>query len=311
MWDHRIAFATGLPHTMQDRDIDERRLEAVSRALASGIPGGAAPTSNQGPTMPFLAVMIDYDRIRSEVLSLLNKTAERVDTQHQLWEFLDYKLLCLHDKFQRLNIEAGRAETASWQQSGQALENLQTLLSVRINHARTRLRLPHMQTSGGVTTHQELARVATDCACGTISLCSKLIKETAAWMSIRSACDLFTFSALAAILLVVSKDPQTYGMRCRQSFHEAIEILEGSQNRPFAPGKLSFTLDQLRDISERINMPKHSSMPLQPQNDNNAILQATAILSSANHMDIPDYSSGTFDLLDLSEDLGWDRGTQS
>lgn len=282
MWDHRIAFATGLPHTMQDKDIDERRLESLSQALASGIPGGAT-TSNQGPAMPFLAVMIDYDQINSEVFSLLNKTAKGVDTQRQLWEFLDYKLLCLHDKFERLNIEAGRAETATWQQSGKALENLQTLLSVRINHARTLLRLPQLQTSGSVTTHQELARVATDCACGTISLCSKLIKETAVWMSIRSTYDFFIFSALASILLVVSKDPQTYGTRCRQSFHEAIEILEGSQYRPFAPGKLSFTLDQLRDISERINMPKHSSIPEQPQNANNAMLQAAGILSSANH----------------------------
>lgn len=200
--------------------------------------------------------MIEYDRISSEVFALKTEKQNRQDRN-----YLDYQLVSLSERYNALTAEMGPTSTGHSLQSTKSFQTLGTLLSIRTDHARTLIRLPQLQTAQWLDAHSESARLATDCACKTVSLCLKLVRDGAMWKSIQSSCDFFVFSALATILLVVSKDLKQYGERCKQSFHQAIDLLEASQFQVFAPGTISFTLDQLRNIGGRINMPWECDLP--------------------------------------------------
>jgi hypothetical protein len=262
MFDHRCAFAAGLPYTMHLEDIHAKRLDLVSTIDLTWLSVNGL-TNRQGSSAPYLSVMIDYDCIHSEIFRVVSKPTRFDDKEQQLGGFLEYKLLSLREKFDTLLSQAKSSGPLDVKQDSRLLNNFRVSLSARINHARTLLRMSPLQSSGGVKDDPESADIVTKCACETISLCSALINDSTALSSLRMTFDFFICAALATILMVVSQAPEVYGEQCRHSFNEALDILEASHSQLFTPRKLCFTFDQLREIGGRINMPKDPNLPCQ------------------------------------------------
>lgn len=204
--------------------------------------------------------MIDYGCVNSEIFSLVTKPARPGAKEQQLRCFLEFRLLSLVEKFDTLLSKADPNGLLDIRQDDQLLRNMKVSFSARVNHARNLLRIFQLQAAGGVQNDAESANIVTKAACETISLCSPLIKESAALSSLRTTFDFFIYASLAAILLIVSQAPDTYGEKCRHAFHEAVDILETSPFRLFTPRKLCFTFNQLREIAERINMPREQAL---------------------------------------------------
>jgi hypothetical protein len=145
-------------------------------------------------------------------------------------------------------------------------------LTARVNHARSLLRINQLQASGGAKEDPASAEIVIDCARETISQCAALINESAALGSMRVNFDFFMCAALAAILMVVTQNPEAYGKKCRRQFHQALEILAASKHRLFTPRKDSFTFDQLRDIGAWVNMPRELNDLFEAQDDQGRFL---------------------------------------
>lgn len=223
--------------------------------------------------------MIDYDCVNSEIFALLTRPTRNETKEQRYPEFLEYKLLGIPAKFETLVAKAQASGEWNFQHDARLMKNLRTTLLARVNHARTLLRISSFQSSRSVKDDPQSADVATSCACETISLCATIMRESAVLPSMRSSNDFFICSALAAILLIVSQDPETYGEKCRQSFHEAIDILGTSASQIFsvAGRKLCFTFDQLKEIGERIRMPKDSTLLTQRRVANDAVWQSLGL----------------------------------
>ncbi|KAG4281148.1 hypothetical protein FPRO06_10053 [Fusarium proliferatum] len=239
-----FSFATDLPHTTKDEDIDE----------------------SKGTSSPFLVVNMEYTRLNSEILGLLKSSAKSAAESRQQKEYLDYKIQRLRDQFRDLTA-ASRSTTLPsnpWDplQNEVLMNDLDTFLEIRICHSRILLRKPLLRSYKGDREKIAAAAVCIQCAKATIFLCSGVINKAAPLKCLRSSYEYFTVSSLAIILLIVSQDPETYGPESRDAFQEAIRMLQVSKCRNFACGNLSFTFEQLLRIGERLHMPKDSNTPI-------------------------------------------------
>ncbi|CCT71982.1 uncharacterized protein FFUJ_14024 [Fusarium fujikuroi IMI 58289] len=245
--DRTFSFATDLPHTTKDEDIDERCFDL-------------------GISSPFLVVNMEYTRLNSEILGLLKSSTKSAAESRQQKEYLDYKIQRLRDQFRDLTA-ASRSTTLPsnpWDplQNEVLMNDLETFLEIRICHSRILLRKPLLRSYKGDREKTAAAAVCMQCAKATIFLCSGVINKAVPLKCLRSSYEYFTVSSLAIILLVVSQDPETYGPESRDAFQEAIRILQVSKCRNFACGNLSFTFEQLLRIGERLHMPKDSNTPI-------------------------------------------------
>ncbi|RBA13510.1 hypothetical protein FPRO05_02303 [Fusarium proliferatum] len=239
-----FSFATDLPHTTKDEDIDE----------------------SKGTSSPFLVVNMEYTRLNSEILGLLKSSTKSAAESRQQKEYLDYKIQRLRDQFRDLTA-ASRSTTLPsnpWDplQNEVLMNDLDTFLEIRICHSRILLRKPLLRSYKGNREKIAAAAVCIQCAKATIFLCSGVINKAVPLKCLRSSYEYFTVSSLAIILLIVSQDPETYGPESRDAFQEAIRILQVSKCRNFACGNLSFTFEQLLRIGERLHMPKDSNTPI-------------------------------------------------
>ncbi|EWG47577.1 hypothetical protein FVEG_07645 [Fusarium verticillioides 7600] len=245
--DRTFSFATDLPHTTKDEDIDERCFDL-------------------GTSSPFLVVTMEYTRLNAEILGLTKASTKTVTESRQQKEYLDYKLQRLRDQFRDLTTAARSTTLPSspWNplQNEVLMNDLETFLEIRICHSRILLRKPLLHSYKGDRDKTAAAAVCIQCAKATIFLCSGVINKAVPLKCLRSSYEYFTVSSLAIILLVVSQDPETYGPESRDAFQEAIRILQVSKCRNFACGNLSFTFEQLLRIGERLHMPKDSNTPL-------------------------------------------------
>ncbi|KAG4253139.1 hypothetical protein FPRO03_07099 [Fusarium proliferatum] len=245
--DRTFSFATDLPHTTKDEDIDESCFDL-------------------GTSSPFLVVNMEYTRLNSEILGLLKASAKSVAESRQQKEYLDYRIQRLRDQFRDLT--AASRSTAlpnnPWDplQNEVLMNDLETFVEIRICHSRILLRKPLLRSYKGDREKTAAAAVCIQCAKATIFLCSGVINKAVPLKCLRSSYEYFTVSSLAIILLVVSQDPETYGPESRDAFQEAIRILQVSKCRNFACGNLSFTFEQLLRIGERLHMPKDSNTPI-------------------------------------------------
>ncbi|KAL7765137.1 hypothetical protein ACKLNR_003053 [Fusarium oxysporum f. sp. zingiberi] len=245
--DRTFSFATDLPHTTKDEDIDEKCFDL-------------------GTSAPFLVVTMEYTRLNSEIIGLLKPSTKSVAEGRQHKEYLDYKVQRLRDQFRDLTAAARSTPLPSkpWDplQNEVLMNDLETFLEVRICHARILLRKPLLHSYKGDREKTAAAAVCVQCAKATIFLCSGVINKAVPLKCLRSSYEYFTVSSLAIILLVVSQDPETYGPESRDAFQEAIRILQVSKCRNFASGNLCFTFEQLIKIGERLHMPKDNNTPL-------------------------------------------------
>ncbi|KAM5517442.1 fungal specific transcription factor domain-containing protein [Fusarium oxysporum f. sp. phaseoli] len=245
--DRTFSFATDLPHTTKDEDIDEKCFDL-------------------GTSAPFLVVTMEYTRLNSEIIGLLKPSTKSVAEGRQHKEYLDYKVQRLRDQFRDLTAAARSTTLPSkpWDplQNEVLMNDLETFLEVRICHARILLRKPLLHSYKGDREKTAAVAVCVQCAKATIFLCSGVINKAVPLKCLRSSYEYFTVSSLAIILLVVSQDPETYGPESRDAFQEAIRILQVSKCRNFASGNLCFTFEQLIKIGERLHMPKDNNTPL-------------------------------------------------
>ncbi|KEF54583.1 uncharacterized protein A1O9_09025 [Exophiala aquamarina CBS 119918] len=238
--DRRCSFGLGLPYAIHLEDIDEKRLQI-------------------GPSNPYLAVMAEYDCITSEILPLVSSQERLEKKVQQHAYFLEFQLHGLRDKFESFLTDIEASHSKSIKFGPRLLQNMRISLTARVNHARSQLRLSQIQASGGVKDDPVSARIVTDAACETISVCASLIRDADVLGSLRINFDFFICAALATLLTVVSQQPELYGDKCRDPFHEALDSLATSKHRLFNPRKNTFTFDQLREIAGCINMSKRSS----------------------------------------------------
>ncbi|KAH7178854.1 hypothetical protein DER46DRAFT_495837 [Fusarium sp. MPI-SDFR-AT-0072] len=245
--DRTFSFATDLPHTTKDEDIDEKCFDL-------------------GTSAPFLVVTMEYTRLNSEIIGLLKPSTKSVAEGRQHKEYLDYKVQRLRDQFRDLTAAARSTALPSnpWDplQNEVLMNDLETFLEVRICHTRILLRKPLLHSYKGDREKTAAAAVCIQCAKATIFLCSGVINKAVPLKCLRSSYEYFTVSSLAIILLVVSQDPETYGPESRDAFQEAIRILQVAKCRNFACGNLCFTFEQLIRIGERLHMPKDNNTPL-------------------------------------------------
>ncbi|KAF5547721.1 hypothetical protein FMEXI_5047 [Fusarium mexicanum] len=245
--DRTFSFATDLPHTTKDEDIDEKCFDL-------------------GTSAPFLVVNMEYTRLNSEILGLLKGSTKSVAEGRQQKEYLDFKIQRLRDQFRDLTAAARSTALPShpWDplQNEALMNDLETFLEIRICHSRILLRKPLLHSYKGDRDRTAAAAVCIQCAKATIFLCSGVINKAVPLKFLRTSYEYFTVSSLAIILLVVSQDPETYGPESRDAFQEAIRVLQVSKCRNFACGNLSFTFEQLIRIGERLHMPKDSNTPL-------------------------------------------------
>ncbi|KAI1029999.1 hypothetical protein LB504_010402, partial [Fusarium proliferatum] len=262
--DRTFSFATDLPHTTKDQDIDERCFDLVSQVDLDPV-GLNFLTLSKGTSAPFLVVTMEYTRLNSEIIGLLRPSAKSVAEGRQHKEYLDYKVQRLRDQFQDLMTAARSTALPSrpWDplQNELLMNDLETFLEVRICHARILLRKPLLHSYKGDREKTAAAAVCIQCAKATIFLCSGVISKAVPLKCLRSSYEYFTVSSLAIILLVVSQDPETYGHESRDAFQEAIRILQVSKCRTFASNNLCFSFEQLIRIGERLHMPKDINTP--------------------------------------------------
>ncbi|KAF4434144.1 hypothetical protein FACUT_7996 [Fusarium acutatum] len=263
--DRTFSFATDLPHTTKDEDIDEKCFDLVSQVDLDPV-GLNLLTRSKGISAPFLVVTMEYTRLNSEIIGLLKPSAKTVAEGRRHKEYLDYKVQRLRDQFRDLTVTTRSTALPSrpWDplQNEVLMHDLETFLEVRICHARILLRKPLLHSYKGDREKTAAAAVCIQCAKATIFLCSGVINKAVPLKCLRSSYEYFTVSSLAIILLVVSQDPETYGPESRDAFQEATRILQVSKCRNFASGNLCFSFEQLIRIGERLHMPKDNNTPL-------------------------------------------------
>ncbi|KAH7231595.1 uncharacterized protein BKA55DRAFT_667378 [Fusarium redolens] len=221
--DRTISFATDLPYTTKDEDIDERCFDL-------------------GTSAPFLMVIIEYTRLTSEIIGLSKPSAKSAVENRQHKEYLDYK---------------------NSLQDGELMDDLETFTAVGANHARMMLRKPLLHSYLGDREKQQAAAFSIERARDTVFLCSRVISKAVPSKCLRTFYEYFLVSSLATILLIVSQDPKTYGPESREAFQEAIKILEVSKwGQHFGSQNLCFTFKQLIKIGECLNMPKDDNVPV-------------------------------------------------
>ncbi|KAF9768163.1 hypothetical protein IL306_014560 [Fusarium sp. DS 682] len=211
-----------------------------------------------GASAPFLTVTIEYTRLASEITGSLKPSAKSAVENRQRKEYLDYKVQCLRDKFRDLTAIAQSSDSSH--QDSVLMDDLETFLAVRVNHARMMLRKPLLHSYLGDREKQQAAAVSIECAKDAVFLCSRVISKPAPSKCLRGAYEYFLVSSLAIILLIVSQDPRTYGPDSREAFQEAIKILEASKCQHFGSQNLCFTFEQLIKIGEHLYMPKDDNM---------------------------------------------------
>ncbi|KAF5585024.1 uncharacterized protein FSUBG_12595 [Fusarium subglutinans] len=263
--DRTFSFATDLPHTTKDEDIDEKCFDLVSHSRPGPV-GLLLLTHNKGTSAPFLVVNMEYTRLNSKILGLLKASSKSAVEGRQQKEYVDFKIQRLRDQFRDLTAAARSTALPShpWYplQNEVLMNDLETFLEIRICHSRILLRKPLLHSYKGDRDKTAAAAVCIQCAKATIFLCSGVINKAVPLKFLRTSYEYFTVSSLAIILLVVSQDPETYGPESRDAFQEAIRVLQVSKCRNFACGNLSFTFEQLIRIGERLHMPKDSNTPL-------------------------------------------------
>ncbi|KAF4337271.1 glutathione S-transferase [Fusarium beomiforme] len=239
--DRTVSFMTELPYATKDEDIDEECFDL-------------------GASAPFLTVTIEYTRLIPEIFALLKPSAKSAVEIRQHKEYLDYQVQRLQDKLRDLTAIAQSSD--SFHQDSVLMDDLETFLAVRVNHARIILRKPLLHSYLGDREKQQAAAVSIECAKDAVFLCSRVISKPAPSKFLRAAYEYFLVSSLAIILLIVSQDPRTYGPDSREAFQEAIKILEASKCRHFGSQNLCFTFEQLIKIGEHLYMPKDGSTPV-------------------------------------------------
>ncbi|KAF5630265.1 uncharacterized protein FTJAE_8290 [Fusarium tjaetaba] len=132
--DRTFSFATDLPHTTKDEDIDERCFDL-------------------GTSSPFLVVTMEYTRLNAEILGLTKASTKTVAESRQQKEYLDYKLQRLRDQFRDLTAAARSTPLPSnpWNplQNEVLMNDLETFLEIRICHSRILLRKPLLHSYKG------------------------------------------------------------------------------------------------------------------------------------------------------------------
>ncbi|GME29304.1 predicted protein [Neofusicoccum parvum] len=229
--EHRLGFALQTPYLTRYTEIDDEVLD-----------------------LPLIKAMLVFDRLSAQMYDHVQgrqQTLREADERN----YLEYRIQSLEESLPpQLRYHEGLMAPELTLSERVAL-NLQGMLYIRRNHLKVVLYTRHQTASALGGPPAKSSDQVVEPAKNTIRFCTSLVKTGSMLPALRTSFEYFLASALAAMFLVVARRPDSYGEACRDHFHEAIKVLEGSPARFHAPQENWCTLDDLKRIAKRLSMP--------------------------------------------------------
>ncbi|KAF7532201.1 hypothetical protein G7054_g8186 [Neopestalotiopsis clavispora] len=268
--DRRWSFGTGLPFSLNEKDIDPELPEPSE-------------------SFQYLRCLIGYSRLASKVwesLPTFGPSASAVSSEKvEYLDFLAHKwssslppdLQLLHPRLSLPHRSLPRT-----------VRRLQTLLYLRGNHMRTLIHRHHVLSSSLIHADITNARLVVDIAKDSIQVLVDLAKTSDIYIRQQSAFNYFLLSALAIIFLAVCNAPEIFSSPCRESFSASISLIRGFSRQSLASKRLWRSIRGL--------VPAVKALGLD--------IQQTHVTDSANE-DTARPPHVSEDANSLSHDLGW------
>ncbi|ETS87875.1 hypothetical protein PFICI_01703 [Pestalotiopsis fici W106-1] len=218
--DRRWSFGTGLPFSLNEKDIDPELPEPSE-------------------SFQYLRCLIGYSRLASKVwesLPTFGPSATAVSSEKvEYLDFLAHKwsssippdLQLLHPRLSLPQRSLPRT-----------IRRLQTLLYLRGNHMRTLIHRHHVLSSSLIHADITNARLVVDIAKDSIQILVDLANTSDIYIRQQSAFNYFLLSALAIIFLAVCNAPEIFSAPCRESFSASISLIRGFSRSSLASKRL-------------------------------------------------------------------------
>ncbi|ROT42517.1 fungal-specific transcription factor domain-containing protein [Sodiomyces alkalinus F11] len=238
--DRRWAFATGLPYTVQDEDLD--------------------PELPMPEEYPFLVAMISYSRLSAKVWRQVAHSGPVLAREHrqQDLEQLDREIIQWYDrvpeevKLRRWDKENPLISTPSYN-----LQRLRVWTYLRLNQIRTWLYTPILYSATSIMGNLQQAQLVVDLAKDTIRYLSHLNTTTNFYRKLQVFYHQFLSSAIAVLFLASVHAPVEFSSACRKEFYLGLELVKDLSAKSWVSQRLWRTISALKEVAPRIGLRQH------------------------------------------------------
>ncbi|KID62180.1 Casein kinase II, regulatory subunit, partial [Metarhizium hybridum] len=235
--DRRWAFATGLPYSVMDEEIDPR-----------------LPLPEE---YPFLVAMITYSRLGAKVwrqVSHSGPTLAREPRQEEI-DNLDREILQWYEsvpeevKIQNWDKEKQITSTPSYN-----LQRLKIFTYLRLNQIRIWLYTPILHSATSIMQHPGQAQRVVDLAKDTIQYLNHLNNTTNLYRRSQSFYHQFLASAISVVFLASVHAPVRFSTVCREEFYLALDLVKDLSAKSWISKRLWRTIKSLKDVAPRFGL---------------------------------------------------------
>ncbi|UNI22725.1 hypothetical protein JDV02_008587 [Purpureocillium takamizusanense] len=235
--DRRWGFATGLPFTLQDDDIDPQ-----------------LPFPDE---YPFLVAMITYSRLGAKVwrqVSHFGPVLARELRQEEI-DNLDREILQWYDsvpeevKVRNWDKEKQMTSTPSYN-----LQRLRIWTYLRLNQIRIWLYTPILHSATSIMSNPQQAQRVVDLAKDTIQYLNHLNSTTNLYRRAQVFYHQFLTSAISVVFLASVHAPVRFSAVCREEFYMALDLVKDLSAKSWVSKRLWRTIKSLKDVAPRFGL---------------------------------------------------------
>lgn len=131
---------------------------------------------------------------------------------------------------------------------------LRTLLRVRFNHAIVLLNRHHVLSAANVRADRQAAQRVVDAAKDTIQALGLLHNHSDIYVRLQASFNHFLLGALTAIFLAVRHGPTIFEVQCRDSFHQAVDLVREVSMRSLISRRLWKSVRGLLNVGRTLGL---------------------------------------------------------
>ncbi|KAL2760078.1 hypothetical protein ACRALDRAFT_2096950 [Sodiomyces alcalophilus JCM 7366] len=235
--DRRWAFATGLPYTVRDEDLD--------------------PELPMPEEYPFLVAMISYSRLSAKVWRQVAHFGPVLAREHrqQDLEQLDREIMQWYDCVpEEVKLGHRDKENPLTSTSSYNLQRLRVWTYLRLNQIRTWLYTPILYSATSIMGNMQYAQLVVDLAKDTIRYLSHLNNTTNFYRKLQVFYHQFLSSAIAVLFLASVHAPVEFSSGCRKEFYLGLELVKDLSAKSWVSQRLWRTVGALKEVAPRIGL---------------------------------------------------------